>query len=473
MNFLDISVREKLKRIKYILGQLNIAELQKAGIEREDIKLSSHSHHIVTYPPLSVLPEIDSSQIYSTEYSETVKELALYVHLPFCTGKCLYCSYVSLHSQTKDFIDNYLNILEQEIELLLACPGLHNIKINSLYLGGGTPTYLTEKQLFRLMRFLKSKFVFQKEAEITIEASPETIIEDNGEEKLKMLLQLGVNRFSLGIQTFNDGLLKILGRRHNAKEAIEAYDMIQQIGFDNINIDLIPGLPDETLEIWENDLQIARRLQSPSVTCYPLSIQPTAKIWPIFQRQRERFPSRESVIMMHIMAQEFFNELNYTQRPVWWYIKNSSHVYQQQLYKWEKMGEMLGMGVSSYSFVNDYQYFNFRNMADYIKRIGENKLPILKGIKLDRQNLMRRLIMFGLKTGLDKELFKVKFGEYPDEAFKKTWSKLRKLNLIEESNGIIELSYKGKLFADEVAKEFYAEKIKIMIEKEKQLTAFI
>lgn len=439
-----------------IFSQLNIKELQSAEIEREDIKVSSHSHHIVTYPPLDALPEINPAKIYSKDSPKCSREIALYLHLPFCTGKCLYCAYITLPNQSKEFIDGYLDAVEKEIDLLLQYPNLQNITVNSIYIGGGTPTYLSVNQLERVFGLLKTKFKIKKGAEITIEAGPETLIGKEGEKKLKILLQNDANRLSMGFQTFDDNILKLLNRRHNTKQAIEAYNLAKNVGLENINVDLIPGLPDQTLEIWQNDLEQIGKLEPASITCYPLSIKQTTGIYPLYQKERQRFPSREDVLIMHIMANEFFNKLGYNQRPVWWFARTPQYVYKQQIHKWGELCEQLALGVSGYSFINDFQYFNYRTVPQYLEAIKNHNLPIWKGIKLLKEDLMRRMILFGLKTGLSKKLFASKFSINPNDVFKDVWKKLESLKLVEYDKDVIQLTYKGKLFADEVAKKFYS-----------------
>jgi len=450
-----------ISKSKEIYGQLNIKELQKAGIEREDIKVSSHSHHIVTYPPLSTLPEINPSKIYSKNSPKFSREIALYLHLPFCTGKCLYCAYVTLPNQTKEFIDEYLNAVEKEIDLLIQFPNLQDITLNSIYIGGGTPTYLSVNQLERVLNLLRTKFNIKKDAEITIEVGPETLIGKEGETKLKILLQNGANRLSIGFQTFNDDILKLLRRRHNSKQAIDVYKLAKKVGFKNINIDLIPGLPDQNLEIWRNDLEQIGKLNPDSITCYPLSIKQNAIIWQMYQKERQRFPSRENVILMQIMAHEFFSMLGYNETPAGWFVKKTEKKF--PTYKFTKSEDQLALGVSAYSFINNFQYFNFRTVPQYLKALKNNNLPIWKGIKLSKEDLMRRMILFGLKTGLSKKLFQSKFGKMPKDIFVDIWKKLENLGLIEENKDTIQLTYKGKLFADEVSKEFYSKDVKKVI----------
>lgn len=456
-----------IHKAKNIFCELNFKQLQYKGMERENIKISSHSHHIVTYPPLDSLPLINPSKIYSKKTPSKKREVALYLHLPFCTGKCLYCAYVSFANQSKKFIDKYINAIESEIRLLLEYPINQDIIINSVYIGGGTPTYLTAQQLERVFNILKTNSFIKKKAEFTVEASPETLITKDGKKKLHSLLQNGANRLSIGGQTFNSNILKLIGRRHNSSQTLEAYKLSKEIGFENINIDLIPGLPEQTLKIWQNDIEMIDKLEPASVTCYPLSIKQNAAIWSMYQNDRRRFPSRENIILMHIMATELFSNLGYSQRPIWWFIRSPKYVYKQQVHKWSELGEQIALGVSGYSFVNNFQYFNFRNIQQYLEATAKNTLPIWKGIKLNKEELMRRMILFGLKTGLNKELFESKFGKKPKNVFIDVWEKLENLGLIKEDRNTIKLSYIGKLFADEVSREFFNENIKGLIENKK------
>ena len=454
-----------ISKSKEIFGQLNIKELQKAGIEREELKKTSHSHIIVTYPPFSALPSIDGKKIYFSKDAVTKppREIAFYLHLPFCTGKCLYCPYRTYANQSTSIVDEYLDAVEKEIKLLLRSPILKNVTLNSVYIGGGTPTYLSSKQLERVFTTIKTNFNIKENAEITVEAEPDTILAVDGEEKLKTLYNNGVNRLSIGFQTFDDKILKFIGRRHTSQEAIDAYKLAKKCGFKNINIDLITGLPDQTPEVWERDLNQVMKLKPVSVTCYPFYLKQTAGIWHFYQREPQRFLNKETVILEHIMTAEFFKKYKYIQRPIRWFVKAPKYMYHQQLFKWEEIGEQLAVGVSSYSFVNNFQYFNCDVMSYYLNMIENGELPIERGIKLSEEDLMRRLIIFGLKSRLYKRIFKSKFGKNPKDVFKEIWKKLEDLGLIEEDEEIIQLSYKGKLYADEVAKEFYSEGVKQQI----------
>lgn len=445
-----------ISKAQKIFSGIDFKKIQRAGIERNDVNTFSHSQSIVTYPPLAALEEITPREAYPEGCDKSLKEIELYLHLPFCTGKCTYCGYVTLSKTPQKLIERYLTAIEKEIDLFKRNTDIQEVNVNSIYIGGGTPTYLSTQQWDKLFTVLRTEFKLKEGAEVTVEAAPETIL-DNGWERIYILAENGVNRLSIGFQTLDDRILKLVGRRHDSRQAQDAFNLAKDAGFKNINIDLIPGLPDHTLEIWHSDLERVKGLEPTSVTCYPLSIKRNAAIWSMYQRERKRFPSKENAMVMQVMANEFFSELGYTQLPVGWFVKHPE--IKQPSYKFNKCENQLALGVSTYSFVNGFQYFNYKDISKYFEAVEGNNLPIWRGTKLSEEDLMRREIIFGLKAGLSKKVFQVKFGMKPKDVFQDTWAKLEDLDLIEEDRGKINLSYTGKLLADEVCKEFYANEI--------------
>lgn len=442
------------------MENLDLKKLLEGGISREQIKISSHSHHIVSYPPVSILPVISHEKIFSSLDGNDNNELAVYVHIPFCTGKCIYCQYKTYANIPYDKVNKYLCAVKKELGLLMDFAQIKSRKISSLYFGGGTPTYLTTRQMNDFIKYFINKLNITSNAEITCEASPETITGSEGKEKLKTLHNNGVNRLSFGVQSFDNEILKLCGRRHNRKTAISAFKNAKEIGFENINIDLIPGLPDQTLKGWERELKILAELKPPSVTMYPLTIKKHAIIYNMFKREPNRFPNNGMILLMNIMAVELLKELGYKQKPAWWYITSPKYIYRQQIHKWKKMGEQIALGVSSYSYFNNYQYRNYNDLKDYINIIQSNRLPIERGQRLSKIEQMRRFMIFGIKAGINKKEFKNKFGVDLEEVFYKTLNRLERLELINNNRNSVNLTYKGYLFADEVSKDFFSQRIK-------------
>ena len=396
---------ELIKKSEETLKSFNLQELEKVGIKREREAFET-SHTIVTYPPLQVCAPINLKDIF-TKNKKIKRDVALYIHIPFCIGKCLYCHYATFANQPLSVTDYYLKHIEKELELLLKILELQEMNIKSIHIGGGTPTYLSVEQLGSLMDFLHKKLNIEKDAEITFESCPETLIKEDGDAKLKLLLEKGVNRLSIGIQSFDDEVLKTAGRNHNAREAFMALRLARNCGFKNINIDLMIGLPDQTLQSWSETLSKVEELKPESITAYHLRIKSIVPFFNLFKNQLERFPSDNNILTMDVMIRKKLSDLSYKENPANWFNKESKFIYHHQEQKWKETAELLALGVSSYSFINNVQYYNYSNLKDYFEAIDNGKLPIHKGIKLDEKEQIIRKIIFGLKMadGIEKSKF--------------------------------------------------------------------
>ncbi|KYK26547.1 hypothetical protein AYK26_07450 [Euryarchaeota archaeon SM23-78] len=424
----------------------------KRKIHRE-IRSKAYSHHTVTYPERNNTSPLKQEDIFYKS-SET-KDLALYLHIPFCNGKCTYCQYVTFANQSDERVNTYISALKKEINLVCEIPEIKNFRITTAYIGGGTPTYLSPANLEKLLIHVREKLNFHNNIEFTVEASPETIIGETGEKRLDTLRKYGVNRLSIGVQTFDDKILSFIRRRHDSKQAIESIKRAKE-KFNNINIDLIVGLPDQTLEIWQFDLDTALKTKVPSITTYPLKIKSEAPVvYKLFKKNPQRFPDEKTFLLMYIMSMERFNELGYEQYPVWWFTKSLEYVYKQQIHKWENNGELIALGIAGYSYINKWQYYNVKTLKEYLESLNQNRLPISEGVKLSKpEEQARRNLVLGIRCKIDKNKFKERYGFKPEEKFGKILSRLESLDLIINSEKEIKLGYTGNLFAEEVSRSF-------------------
>ncbi len=443
-------MNELIELAKKKLESYNLKELSKLGIKKRRLMESTSSNIVVTYPPLSILPKINPEKIFE---KSNKKGFTLYFHIPFCTGKCLYCGFSTYPNQSKERVNEYLKALKEEVKLYLGHKQIKETKIKSVYIGGGTPTYLSKEQLRDLLVFINSNFNIELNTEFTVESSPETL----DKEKLKCLLENGVNRLSIGMQTFDEDILRLILRRHNSKEAILAYELAKEVGFENINIDLIRGLPDITPEKLLKDLEVLERIKPESISVYHLIVKPTAAIQTLYNDKPERFPDKNATLLMHLMILKKLKQLGYEHNPIDWFHKES-RVYQQQINKWEEVINQLSFGLSAYGYVNNVQYYNERSMDAYLKVIKEEKLPIKVGVRLSKDEQIHRKFVFGLKTRIDKRLFEKEHGKIPEQIRKKI-DKYKKVDLIEEDDNFIRLTEKGALFADEICVKFYSENV--------------
>lgn len=430
-----------IEKAKEIASELNIDKLEKAIISK------SHSHHTVTYPEMSSANIIPEEEIFKA--NNNGKELGLYLHIPFCTGKCSYCSYITFPNRSIVSIGQYLEELSKEIKLVSNKKEVKESVIKWIYIGGGTPTYLSQKNIDKLLRNIKDNFDISNVVEFTFEVSPETI----NEEKLDILVDNKVNRLSIGAQSFDNNILEYINRRHNSEETIKAIELIKR-RIENINLDLIIGLPRQSLDVLESDLSEAIQYRIPSITTYPLTLKPNTVLFKQYKKNPNLLPNNKDLFLMHIMVMEYFKENNYKEYPVWWHIKSDEFVYKQQIHKWEKSGNLIALGVAGYSYFNGVQYYNHRNLKDYFDSISNGKLPIWIGKKLYIKEQERRNLIFGIKCKIDREQFNNKYGFYPENDFREVFDYLQEKELINYSNNIISLTYKGKLFAEEISRMF-------------------
>ena len=272
-----------------------------------------------------------------------------------------------------------------------------------------------------------------------------------------------MNRLSLGVQTFNDKILSFKRKRHDSKQAIKALNTAKE-KFDNVNIDLIVGLPDQTLEIWESDLEIALKTKVPSITTYPLKIKPEAPVvYRLFERNPQRFPDEKTFLLMYIMSMEKFNEAGYEQYPAWWFTKSLKYVYKQQIHNWENNGEILALGIAGYSYINKWQYYNVRTLKYYLESLNQNRLPISRGVMLSTlEEQARRNLVLGIRCKINKYKFREKYKFKPEEKFNKILSKLEDLGLIINYENEIKLSYMGNCLQRKFQEVLY-QKTKINI----------
>lgn len=226
-------------------------------------------------------------------------ELGLYLHFPYCISKCPYCDFNSYQLEEANQIYSYISALYREITAYSQKLKTGNIK--TVYLGGGTPTILSGAQIFNILKFCEDKFTIDKNAEITIEANPGTL---DGE-KLKLLIESRINRLILGAQSFNDVFLKKLGRIHNAQDIINSYFLAREIGFDNINIDIMFALPDQTTKDLQDTLKKAVSLKPDHLSLYNLTIKSGTEYYREYKKGKLNLPTEDEEYDMYNWVIDF------------------------------------------------------------------------------------------------------------------------------------------------------------------------
>ena len=439
---------ELLDRARTIYESLPIADLKAAGIwPAPDYEL------VFNYPPYYCLDPVDSRIVFP-EHERVLpgpRPVAIYVHIPFCQSICAYCHYARRAGWTTMDIDLYLSTLRKEAMFFRRLYKTRIFEAQSLHVGGGTPSLLGLRQLDKLMEVLHQAASFPLDIERTIEANPATI----SRPWLVHTRDLGFNRLNVGVQSFDDKLLKVCRRPHTARQAIEAIELARESGFENINVDLMFGLPGQTFEQWEATLKTLIQLQPASVTCYKLR----RKLGTVFGRlPSELFPSVEDQLLMHIMAIEGLTDAGYLP----WhfetlFVRDPKFTHKQQEWKWQESGELLGLGVSAYSYLNQCVYHNTQDQKEYLDLLAQNRLPIAVGRHLTNSEQMHRWMVLGLMMlKVEQEPFRQRFSINPSATFAEPLQRLEGLGLIKVTDKTIQVTqYPGLLFPMEIMTQFY------------------
>ncbi len=425
------------------IGKKKLELIHNAGVRK------STSHVFVyRYPDSDNMPAMDADKFTFDAKKESKKdrELAFYLHIPFCTSVCSYCHYYKQLPPEEKQIEQYLKSLEKEISTYKKFIDA-KIEANSVLFGGGTPTVLKAGQLNSLMEFLQAAFPMPKKIEATIESSPETL----DLEKLAELRQY-FNRLSIGVQDFDDGVLKACNRNHNKEQALKAVKDAGNAGFENINIDIIYGLPGQGIKGWQKTLGEIEKIQPESVTASDLRVH---KGTGFFAEDRNRFASELELVEMHGMFLDKMNGLGYKQLFPYQFVKQGKEM--KFLENQWNNNEFLGFGASSCSYFNKWDYNNVFPTAKYVETVSENGLACAVGKKLSKEEQKIRHAALGLKNceGIDKEKFRQRFGTGFDEEFGKIVELLEGLELVENSEKNIKLNRDGILFYDSISRKFF------------------
>jgi oxygen-independent coproporphyrinogen-3 oxidase len=382
-----------------------------------------------------------------------------------------------MEKENSEQINRYLIALKKEILMVMKKieRNLGSINVKSIFLGGGSPTLLTEKQFNELIEYIRQSFNISEDYEFTVEIHPE-IVRSNGKSLLECYFSQGVNRVNIGIQSFDGRILEITNRRHTAKEAFEVFDLAREVGFRNINIDLLYPLPELSPEIWKKTLESAFFLQPESITTYFIAIRQPSSIYELYQNASHRFPNEMTNHLFRIMTMEKAKQENYTNELIDWFVKpRKDFHYKHQINEARRSEEiqLLSLGSGVFSYLNHHQYYNYPEIQKYYDSIDNKVLPIWKGIKLSNEERLSRAIVLGMKSGVIN--MKNIMDNFQEDIVKKygiLLGKLQNLGLLEVSNRDVRLTEKGSLFSDEIAVQFISGDVKKALDEKRYLLDF-
>lgn len=416
------------------------------------------SYFVSNYPPFSLwtqenVPEIHSA--FSSEPDSSVP-LGLYLHIPFCRKRCRFCYFRVYTNQNANAIQRYVDCLAREIELISQTPAVQGRELKFVYFGGGTPSYLSSRQLLFLRDKLAEHVSWETADEVTFECEPGTL----NFEKVKTLKEIGITRVSLGVENFKDEILEENGRAHLSPEIEKAYGWLQQVGFPQINIDLIAGMIGETDENWHACVERAIEMQPDNITMYQMELpfntiiskemketgieSPVAK-WETKRRWVSEAIDRLNTVGYHTSSGNEMVKNRETDR----------FIYRDNLFRGT---DLLAAGVSSFGHFQGVHYQNLDKIEDYMDVVNDGLLPINRALRPTAHQRLIREFILQLKEGhVSAEPFREKFGIDILDEFSEPLANQQAAGYLVVNAGSVDLTRKGLLQVDSLLTEYFEE----------------
>lgn len=373
-----------------------------------------------------------------------MKESALYIHIPFCDHKCIYCDFYSII--TSDNIQPFLKALKKEIEYFSKQYSEQRF-FTSIFFGGGTPSLMQSEYLGEIIKHLNNNFIVDDKAEITMETNPGTV----DKSKLKDFKDAGINRISIGIQSFIEEDLKFLTRIHNRQTAINTVFNAAESGFDNISIDLIFNLPGQTKERWQSNLDTAISLPVKHISAYSLILERGTILNKMVLDGKVKMQDDDYDAYLYETTIDFLSSNGFYQYEVSNFSKPGYECIHNNAY-W-RYRDYIGLGPSAHSFVNNKRWWNYSSLKKYIKEVETNEHAVMNYEIINPAQMHDEYVMLALRSsGLDLTEYKLKFG---NEWIKKNndyFESLKNENLLVINSKSIKLTSKGYAVCDEILK---------------------
>lgn len=377
-----------------------------------------------------------------------LKEIGIYIHIPFCKRKCFYCDFCSFECN-RNIHKEYVKALINEIRAFNV-DLKERVIVKTLYIGGGTPSFIDAEYIQQIVDELRKKYDFDEFVEATIEVNPGTA----SFQKIKMYKEIGFNRISIGLQSTNDKLLSLVGRIHSYNEFEITYDIVREVGFKNINVDLMIGLPTQTIEDVKDSLNKIIKKKPEHISVYSLILEDGTELKKLIDSNQLELPEEDIERSMYWQVKETLEKNGYEHYE----ISNFSKPGFQSKHNtdcWNQK-EYFAFGLAAHSYFNNIRYANTTNLKEYIE--NDNNEIFCRRIEevQDKQIKMNEFVILGLRMvkGFSTKIFEKKFQVKFEDVYEKEVNKLLKMGLIELKKDTVYLTNKGIDFANIVWSEF-------------------
>ncbi|QDT00479.1 coproporphyrinogen-III oxidase family protein [Adhaeretor mobilis] len=421
----------------------------------ESTKTEVGSYFISNYPPFSQWSAEDVGEVQAAlDAPPADVPLGLYLHIPFCRKRCKFCYFKVFTDKNADNIERYMATLSKEIELVSQVPAMGDRPFRFVYFGGGTPSYLSVKQLRRLVDRLEANISWDKAEEVTFECEPGTL----SEPKVHALRELGITRLSLGVEHFDDEILSANGRAHESPEIYKAWPWIQAANFPNVNIDLIAGMAGDTTDKWKDTVARALDMQPDSVTIYQMELPfNTVYSKDILGNEIETpvadWPQKREWVDY---AFDQFAAAGYAVSSAYTMVRDPEAVnfsYRDNLWQGS---DLLATGIASFGHISGVHYQNLPEWEDYCGSLEAGKLPLSRALRITpHQALVREMILQMKKGYLDPKYYQEKFGVDIIDHWQSAWDEHVANGYVTIADGRIELTRAGLLRVDGLLPAFF------------------
>ncbi len=434
------------------------AAIPPAGAPPIQRETTAGNYFVSNYPPFAFWrPESVPDYEAALERPPLAgNPLGVYVHIPFCRKRCHFCYFKVYTDKDSEEINGYLDAVLREFALYAAKPFVGGRSPRFVYFGGGTPSYLSESQLRRLFDGLKQLLPWDGVEEVAFECEPGTLTDH----KLATLRELGVTRLSLGIEHFDDHILEVNGRAHRSKEIVRAYAYAREVGFPQINIDLIAGMVEETDEKWRMAVAKTLELSPDSVTVYQMEVPYNTGIYRQMKEDGKLVAPVADWDTKRRWVDHAFQELEragYTVGSAYTAVKDKARtrfVYRDALWGG---ADLLSVGVASFGHINGTHYQNLHDFAPYVEAVNGGRFPVYRALTPQPDERYIREFILQLKLGsVSAEYFRAKFGEDPRVTFSGPLRTLQEGGFLLDGGGDrIAISREGLLQVDRLLHEFF------------------
>ena len=414
------------------------------------------SYFVSNYPPFDSWTQagVADAQAAFDQGSPQNPPLGLYLHIPFCRKRCKFCYFRVYTDMPASDVERYSKALVAEAMLVAAKPAIAGRRLSYVYFGGGTPSFLSVRQLERLVEGLHESFGWEHAKEVTFECEPGTL----SEPKLRALKALGVTRLSLGVENFDDAILSENGRAHLSAEIMKSWEWIQSIGFSNTNVDLIAGMVGETTESWHRTVERTLSLQADSVTIYQMELPLNT----VYAKDLLQGTAQSSVADWQTKrswvdwAFSRFIEAGYSISSAYTLVRDPTKVaFQYRDMLWQG-SDLAALGVASFGHMSGVHYQNASHWDEYLAAVEGGVFPITRGLKPSQKQLLIRELVLGLKKGsVNIDRLEKKFGINPMQQWASQWMALQTEGYIESLGRCPTLSRRGLLEVDRLLPRFF------------------